>query len=255
VRAAAESSRTRASMGSGGHVTLPARRWMCVAELFGMLVGFPRYRRRRIADSRWLSSGVHRNRHLHHLRSAPSGSYDRTSTGARAQASTAGTTASTGDGDPEQPWLEADGLSAVLSAGLRFRIRLGRWRIRVRPSGCSRRSDRSVDRRIDLEDVLQASDAEQLHYPVPATDHGKLPTRFFGSIARGDQGAQTRRIEERNCGQVDHHDASPGVEQLSQLVSQLGGREDVDLACDVDDTEIVDSAGRHREIHQASLPR
>jgi hypothetical protein len=40
VRAAAESSRTRASMGSGGHVTLPARRWMCVAELFGMVAGF-----------------------------------------------------------------------------------------------------------------------------------------------------------------------------------------------------------------------
>src|SRR3712207_4818788 len=96
--------------------------------------------------------------------------------------------------------------------------------------GVVERGDRVVARAQDREDLVQAGDLERLgDVLVDVDDHQRAVARAQ-ALDRADQHAERGGVEERRLGEVDDDPALAGLDRVGELLLELGGGEEVDLA-------------------------
>ena len=98
-----------------------------------------------------------------------------------------------------------------------------------------------------LEPLLQAGDGEDaLHRVRAAHDHDSA-ARLASALVGGDETAEPGRIEERQTGEVEHHDGRLGLLDPPELVLHLGDRGQVKLALEGDVHESISVLGLYVE--------
>src|SRR5438874_421406 len=112
----------------------------------------------------------------------------------------------------------------TLSRGLLGRLELG---------------DGLVAGRIDREDTVEAGDLEDLGDVAIAADQRELSVVRAESLYASDQHAEGGRVDERRLAEVDDHLLAALSDHLEQLLLELGGRVQVDLAGERDHVGIV----------------
>jgi hypothetical protein len=98
-----------------------------------------------------------------------------------------------------------------------------------------------------LEPVLEAGDREDALHRLRPPHDDETPFLALGSLGRGDDAAQARRVEEREPRQVEHHQRRRERLRTAQLVLNLSDRREVELARQRDAHEPVPLLAFHLE--------
>ena len=111
--------------------------------------------------------------------------------------------------------------------------------------------DRLVARRVDREDAVEAGDLEDLRDVPVAADERQLAVVRAQALDPADEDAERRRVDERRRREVDDHVLAALADHLEQLLLELGGRVEVDLAREGDHVGVVgDLLGLDVEVHR-----
>src|SRR4029079_3637186 len=88
---------------------------------------------------------------------------------------------------------------------------------------------------VDREDLGQAGDPEDLEQALLVADQPHRAVVRPHLLEAADEDAEAGRVQEVDLLHVDHQVVLAVADELGDLVPELGGRVDVDLAPDLDD--------------------
>src|SRR6478735_427728 len=109
-----------------------------------------------------------------------------------------------------------------------------------------------LGRLVDHEDLREAGDPEDLEQAVLVADQLEGPVVGADLLQAADQDTEPGRVQELDGFHVDDDVVDTGRDELGDLVPQLRGGVDVDLATDRNDGLPIDIAGRKSQVHFVS---
>src|SRR5690348_66468 len=107
------------------------------------------------------------------------------------------------------------------------------------PSALSGAADGGIDGVVDREHLREAGDLQHLQDPALGADEGQIAVVAPDALEPPDEDSEARRVEELHTFEVDQDRALTLVDQLDELLAELGGGIDVDLALDGQDGPAV----------------